>query len=270
LAVDRGVTVHLTRRPGPTATAAHTPCDDRLAQALIAVLGPQGWEVELVADLPWGRGMGSSAAIAVGLARALAAAHGRVASADEVFDLAFSVERVFHGNPSGLDQAVSARGGLIWYRRLNPGQDGPPKREILDLPAPTYPVIVLDSGTAGDTRAMVASVAARRPAVNAILADIGALVERASPRVSDPEALGPLLTENHRLLQAIGVSTPALDHLVDAALEAGAWGAKLAGAGGGGVVLAVARDPAAVLATLQCQGSSGFLAHPVPATPEML
>jgi mevalonate kinase len=55
-----------------------------------------------------------------------------------------------------------------------------------------------------------------------------------------PAELGTLMSRNHALLQEIGVSSPALDALVQAALEAGAWGAKLSGAGLGGTMLALA------------------------------
>ena len=48
-----------------------------------------------------------------------------------------------------------------------------------------------------------------------------------------------MLTENHQLLREIGVSTPVLDQMVNAALEAGASGAKLSGGGGGGNIIAV-------------------------------
>ncbi len=54
------------------------------------------------------------------------------------------------------------------------------------------------------------------------------------------ERLGRMLTEHHRWLKALGVSTPKLDALVDAALQAGALGAKLNGSGGGGCFFAYA------------------------------
>ena len=80
--------------------------------------------------------------------------------------------------------------------------------------------------------------------MDATLAEIGALVEAAIPLLAQPPgpALGDALNSNHRLLQQIGVSTPTLDALVTMALSCGAYGAKLAGAGGGGVVIALTED----------------------------
>ena len=76
--------------------------------------------------------------------------------------------------------------------------------------------------------------ARRRPGIDPVLAEIGALAAEVRAlllAVSDPDEaarqLGPLLFENHRLLQKIGVSTPALDGLVELARDAGATGAKL-------------------------------------------
>lgn len=256
MAVDRRTTVRLTPRPGPL-EARGDIVDDRLIPALRTVLPPEGWLVDIGTDLPVGRGMGSSAALAVALIRAESASRGHAPSVDEVFERAFAVERVFHGNPSGLDHAVSARGGLLRYRR------GPPP-SFEPLPLPSWRLVVLDSGVAGDTKQLVAGVASRRPTVDADLDRIGELVLEATAALDDPQALGPLLTENHGLLRRIGVSTPQLDDLVALALKAGALGAKLAGAGGGGVVLALVEDPEPVLRAAAAAGVPAFPTRPVP------
>lgn len=253
-AVDRGVHVTVTPLDGPTRIE---PADARLAEAARVVLPARGFHVALRSDLPIGRGMGSSAAIAVGLVRAAAQALGERLTAAAEWERAFAIEQVFHGTPSGIDQTVSARGGALRYRK------GPPA-EIEELPCPTWRVVVLDSGSCGETRALVDGVRARRPAIDPALDAIGALVPRAQAALHDPAALGPLLTENHRLLREIGVSTPALDDLVALALRAGARGAKLAGAGGGGVVIALADDPAPVLAAAEAAGVPAFVTGPCP------
>ena len=59
---------------------------------------------------------------------------------------------------------------------------------------------------------------------------------------NDPEAIGTLMNENQRLLEELGVSSPKLDRLISAARNAGAYGAKLSGAGGGDCMIAVASD----------------------------
>ena len=253
-AIDLGVRVDLTPHDGPT----HAPgADTRLTAALRVALPERGWRVSITSDLPVGRGMGSSAALSVALVRAAAAIEGHRPTAAEVYDRAFAIERVFHGNPSGLDHAVSDRGGLIRYRR------GPPA-ELSSLPPPSWSFVVLDSGTAGDTKALVAGVASRRPAIDEDLDAIGALVADAEAALHDVERLGPILDRNHALLAAIGVSTPKLDALAAALREAGAAGAKLAGAGGGGVVLGITDDPDGVRGRLAQRGIVALTCRPAP------
>ncbi len=251
LAVDRGTDVGLTRHDGPTTVQSpHT--DPRVSDAVLRVLPPEGMRVEVSTDLPVGRGMGSSAALAVALVRAKAALAGEHLDLDAVYEAAMPIERAFHGNPSGVDVAVSARGGCLWFER---GRDGAVRQplEIGDVQ-----LVVLDSGHAGDTAALVAGVAAGRPGNDAALAAIGDLVHQARSALHDPDALGAILSENHARLREIGVSTPQLDDLVQLACSAGACGAKLSGAGGGGIVLAVTREPDAVLRAAEGAGVSAF------------
>lgn len=257
LAVSRGTTVTLTRRSGPTGIEDAPFSDARLARALDAVLPPEGIGVSIATDLPVGRGMGSSAALAVALVRARAALAGQTAGFAECHREGFVIERIFHGNPSGVDHTVSAMGGGVQYRRGQP---------IEALSLPPLSLVVMDTGVAGNTAELVARVA-ELPDCAARLAEIGTLTEAVAGALhGPPEQLGALLTENHRLLRGIGVSTPQLDALVGAALSAGAYGAKLAGAGGGGVAVALVADPEPVLQAAVAIGAEAFVAGIAPAT----
>jgi mevalonate kinase len=164
-----------------------------------------------------------------------------------------------------VDHAVSALGGAVSYRRL---PEGP---QLLPLGLPALPLIVLDSGRAGDTAQMVAGVAARLPGVEPQLQAIGALVPqvRALLQQTRPDlpALGEALLHNQDLLRQIGVSTPELDQLVALALSAGALGAKLAGAGGGGVVLALCPEPDRLLQAARRAGVRAFSVELAAADP---
>jgi mevalonate kinase len=70
---------------------------------------------------------------------------------------------------------------------------------------------------------------------------IGALARAAIPLLERGEwaEVGRIMNLNQLILEKIGVSCPELDTLIDAALEAGAWGAKLSGSGGGGIMIAL-------------------------------
>lgn len=256
IGVDRSTTVTLHSRPGPlTISSPHR--DERLVEALRGVLPEEDLAVEVQTDLPVGRGMGSSAALAVALVRAIAQATGERPAPQEVYERAMRLERTFHGNPSGVDVLVSTYGGCRWFRKGDP-----PEHRAL-VPGP-FRIVVLDSGEAGDTAQLVAGVASRRPGIDALLEEIGALVQAASAALQEPERLGPLLTRNHELLRGIGVSNDTLDGYVDLALRSGAYGAKLAGAGGGGVVLAIVGEAAerGLLAAASDRGIPAFSCAP--------
>jgi mevalonate kinase len=130
------------------------------------------------------------------------------------------------------------------------------------LPTPPWKIVVLDTGVCGNTFEMVRKVADQVPNVTPILAEIGSLVDEAAASLDQPSILGPLLTRNHELLARLGVSTPALDACVSFALENGCYGAKLSGAGGGGVVIALTERPDQLVEEALAQGLSAFTCAP--------
>jgi len=252
-AVDLHTSVRLRPHDAPTTVrSAHS--DPRVRDALCTVLPGDGWQVEVASDIPVGRGMGSSAALAVALVRA----HQPSLRGQALIDAAMPIERAFHGNPSGLDVVVSASGGCVWFRK------GPPMSTEPLAPG-AWTVVVLDSGEAGDTALQVAAVAEQMPDAAPILDAIGELVSEVRRSLADPEALGPLLDRNHELLARLGVSTPTLDELTRLARAHGAYGAKLAGAGGGGVVIALVDDPEPLLRAAAARGIAAHVCRPEPA-----
>ncbi len=228
-AVDLFTTVRLHERPGRSEVEDTDIWDARLADALATLVPPEGVGVSISSDLPTGCGMGSSAALAVAAVRAAARREGRVASFEECFERGMAIERVFHGNPSGLDHTVSAMGGAVIYRR---GERATPLRVATPIR-----LVVANTGAPGDTAEMVAGVRDRKPEVE--LLRIGALSEMVAARLALGRSVGPFLHEAHWLLRRIGVSTRELDELCRAMEAAGAEGAKLAGAGGGGIAIAL-------------------------------
>jgi mevalonate kinase len=253
--------------------AADPASSDDLARAFAALLGPgaeAATSVVAASDLPPGGGLGSSAALGVAIARAVERlAGGRDAAAIEAAALARAAawERVFHGNPSGIDTATAARGGCLRFVR---GAGATPIALARELW-----LCVGWSGASSSTRAMVDRVARLRqdePArVERSLEAIARLVEDALGALAsgDLATLGDRMTRNHELLAALSVSNEVLDRLCALALGAGALGAKLTGAGGGGSVVALvaaadapehgdARDPRAARAVLDAWKRAGF------------
>jgi len=211
------------------------------------------------AEVPSRAGLGSSAALAVALARAAAAACGR-AGDDQAIDAAVEeAEAIFHGNPSGIDAAAAKSGVAGRFTRAD-GWRPVPVRQAIKL-------CVGLSGRPRDTAAQVAAVARLRERLGVaddILAAVGKLSDEAADALDkgDVDGLGRAFDAAHGLLSALRVSGPELDELVHAARGAGAIGAKLTGAGGGGAVIALApgheRD---VLARWKAAGYDGFVAE---------
>lgn len=196
-----------------------------------------GGEIVIRSDIPIARGLGSGAAVSAALGRAIALLHGRVIPDDVLNRLVFEVERIHHGRPSGIDNTV-----VVYERPIYFVKDKMMDR--LEIKRPLR-ILIADSGQASLTREAVAKVSQlyrRHPdSTWAILAAIGAVVEqaRACLRAGDHRRLGELMTDNHRQLQRLRVSSARLDGLVEAALSAGALGAKLSGGGLGGNMIAL-------------------------------
>ncbi|MDG2305601.1 MAG: mevalonate kinase [Candidatus Binatia bacterium] len=212
-------------------------------------------------DLPIAVGLGSSAALAVALVRALAAANGRTLEDREAALAANEVEKVFHGTPSGIDATTAAHRGLLWFEA-----GSPPVYERI-APAGPLSLVVALSGSrhhTGETVGSLGTRAERSPAVfQPIFRAIGELVRgaRGALESGDRRLLGELMSMNHELLRACGVSTSELDRLVDDARACGALGAKLTGGGGGGAAIALPEgDPASLAQELQGRGWETFVA----------
>ncbi len=230
-------------------------------RALLAASRPRTREaafaVDVAVEIPAGAGLGCSAAVAVAVARALDPS----ASAAELEARAMAWERVFHGNPSGIDAAVSARGGALVYRRPGPG--------VPIAAGAKLHLAVGHSGKAASTKEMVASVARLKEQRPAFVGEIFAAIEEIASaaaraiQTGDSAALGKLLDANHGLLSALELSTPDLERMCETARAAGALGAKLTGSGGGGCAIALAssaRGVQAVLAAWERAGYTGFAA----------
>lgn len=224
-----------------TDTRASADGTGDLDKAFRAVLEAAGATVPLAvraeAEVPPGAGLGCSAALGVAIGRAVDAALGHAPSLDDSVARAMAWERVFHGNPSGVDATVSARGGCVRFVR---GEGARPLRVARPLS-----LVIGDSGQPSSTRTMVehvARLAERRPEIaEKSWRAVRSLVANAEHALGsgDLRALGQLLDLNQMVLAGLGVSTETLERMCGLARDAGALGAKLTGAGGGGCMLAL-------------------------------
>ena len=224
-----------------------------LLRRLAADAGPL--EIEVSTRLPVAMGLGSSAALAVAVARAIAQYQQLELADEEINRLAFDCEKLSHGNPSGIDNTIAVYGQAIVFQ-----QDMPIGGNTLQLAAPV-PLVIGYGDLRGSTKEQVTGVRRRyerRTTVyDAIFSQIDRLsIEGATAlQTGDYVALGESMNICHGLLNALGVSTIELEEMVSVARKAGALGAKLTGAGGGGSIVALCPGAEqSVVAALEARG----------------
>ncbi len=222
-------------------------------------LAKNEWSINVDTRLPRAMGLGSSAALAVAVTRALALATGVTVDDARVNEIAFDCEKLAHGTPSGVDNTLACYGRALLFSRGDVAHAEP-----LDLAA-VPPIVIAVSGSPGRTVEQVAAVRERRAAIpgryDAVFDEMdAACLEGASALVAgDYLTAGALMNLCHGLLNAIGVSTPEIEGLVALARQAGAAGAKLTGAGGGGSIIAICPGRTAeVAAALAAAGYRTF------------
>lgn len=218
--------------------------------------------------IPIAGGLGSGAATAAALIRALALHLERhdLASNEVVSSLTYEVEKLHHGTPSGIDNTVVAYERLVYFVRRSPEN----RIETFRTAQPLR-LLIADTGIRSSTRAVVGDVRrqwqAQPERFEEIFAACGRIAgaARTAIEAGDRERVGALMRENQVWLRQMTVSSTELDRLVDVAEDAGALGAKLSGAGRGGnmITLVTETSEAAVREALANAGALQILATTV-------
>lgn len=210
--------------------------------AIHAALDFTGWDgkplyVLTESDFPPERGLGSSAAAAGAVIRAILDYYGVEADKSKLFSLTQQAELVAHGRSSGLDAVATSSLAPVKYG------DGSFSYMNIDMRAW---IVLADSGCKGMTRVTVEALRKKREEnpdfVNALLKELGDIALSAEDDLAQGRSkdMGARMLRAHKILAELGISTPLLDDLVNAAYNNGALGAKLTGGGGGGCVIALA------------------------------
>ncbi|GAA3677365.1 mevalonate kinase [Lentzea roselyniae] len=246
-----GVTAVATRFPEPGATsvlldgavgAVPYPNEGlrQVADALTA--GDGGWRIEVLlrCEIPAGRGLGSSAACARAAVLALADLLGRELDDRKLYELVQAAENVVHGRASGVDAITTGADSPLLFEngtaeQVRIGFDGL--------------FVIADSGVAGQTKdavRLVRNAFEQRPGTREqFVGTVSRLVRSAVRDLAEGNAagFGRSMTECHAALRDIGVSTTLIDAMADAAVAAGALGAKVSGGGLGGCLVALVQRP---------------------------
>ncbi len=248
------------------------PEADALAAAVRASLAAVGvshspaFKIRITSTIPVAGGLGSGAAVSVAILRAVSGFLGHPLENPRVSELAFEIEKLHHGTPSGIDNTVITFAQPVFFikdqliERLNVARQ--------------FTLLIADTGVPALTRETVGAVRNAWKAdprrYEGLFSQIGELATQARQTIEagNNDALGPLMSQNHALLQQLDVSSPELDRLVSAAAAAGALGAKLSGGGWGGNMLALVDSTtgSTVRAALESAGAVNVLETTVRAT----
>ncbi len=225
---------------------ANLPEDNPLAKAVRATFSelnidkPPSFLIKISSTIPVAAGLGSGAAVSVAIIRAASAFVGHPLPDEKVSALAFEVEKLHHGTPSGIDNTVITFAKPVFFIKGKP-------IETFKLAKP-FTLLIADTGVASSTRIAVGDVRTAwekdKDRYNQIFSAVGEIVQLARKAIEkgENEKLGPLMDQNQVLLKQMGASSTELDQLVKVAKESGAWGAKLSGGGRGGNMIALIED----------------------------
>jgi mevalonate kinase len=219
----------------------------------------------LRSTIPIGAGLGSSGSIAVCLAaalllqiRALSGPHQDQPPEESKLQIerinrwAFVGECCIHGNPSGVDNTVSAGGKAVLFQRRDYSK---PPTVIPLRHFPELPLLLVNTRQSRSTAVEVAKVAALKQAhpeiaelvlnaIDRVTASAHKLISSEDFDPDDPDSLvhlGELITINHGLLVSLGVSHPKLERIRALIDHAGIGWTKLTGAGGGGCAITIVK-----------------------------
>jgi mevalonate kinase len=214
----------------------------RLIIETAGLSNPPDLRITVQSTIPIAGGLGSGAAMAAAVIRALARHLGlaQLATDARVSDLTYQVEKLLHGTPSGIDNTVVAYERPVYFVRQIPRN----RIETLTVARPIW-LLVADTGLASATKSVVGDVRRQWQAeperFEQIFDGCGRIAAQARQAMEQGAGsqLGRLMIDNQAYLRQMTVSSPELDRLVSAAVSAGALGAKLSGAGRGGNMIAL-------------------------------
>lgn len=206
--------------------------DTRFLDAAIKVWGDKNTRLKAQSSFSGQYGFGSSSAVTVAALKMLRPK----ATNEEIFNKAFEIVQQVQGVGSGFDVAAATYGGTLYYVK---------NKTIGPLSCSTMPLIVGYTGVKSDTVSMVNEVSQKKKRypekVDRIFEAITKIVEEAKEKLVDGDwkRVGRLMDFNQEYLRDLGVSSEKLETLITAAKQAGAFGAKLSGAGGGDCMIAL-------------------------------
>ncbi len=193
--------------------------------------------LEIFSEIPIAAGMGSGAAISTSIIKALASYFKISMSKEEIYNQVYEIEKIYHGNPSGIDPKVIVFEKPYYFIRNV-------KMEVIDINT-CFAIAIIDSGIKSSTKEVVEWVGQQKEKFpekyNSLFSKIGEITENIKTALftGELDKIGILMNKNQQFLKELGISNKILDKIAEDSLKAGALGSKLSGAGWGGIVISL-------------------------------
>jgi mevalonate kinase len=246
---------------GVKSKGALDPLHTAIKRVLLARNKKTGIKISISSEVPPGIGLGSSAASCVATVAAVDSLFQKRPSRQKICKLAIESERLIHKRTSGADCYVSTFGGLIQYHNMSKGF------KKLDVKRRSLPLVVASTGIKHSTADLVGIVKRFKDKDHILFESLAkqakdiCLQARTALAYGKCDRVGELMNENQIILQQIGVSHYKAEALIDICIKAGAVGAKITGAGGGGSVISLAatkQDSTKIASRVKAAGYQSF------------
>ncbi len=199
-----------------------------------------GFKLQINSDIPIGSGLGSSAALSVAVPKVLSELFKKNLTLDEINQVAYKIESLAHGTPSGGDNSICCYGGALWFKKGTPNVIEPLH---LDFTKKNF-VLVFTGIPKLTTGELVSNVRSLDPEYrDPRVKKIGEYTYEMRKCLVKPDftRIKELMNLAQELLAELGVSIDVIDRIHKAVKEING-GAKLSGAGGGGYMVCYHED----------------------------
>lgn len=218
--------------------------------------------LDIYSEIPIASGMGSGASISTAIIKALDNYFQTNLNIDQIYHQVFEIEKIYHGNPSGIDPKVIVYQSPFYFIKNV-------EMQKIDIKT-NFEIVIIDSHLRSTTKEVVEWVGDqyklypdKYSKIFQSIAEISNNLKNALENNSPLIDIANLLNDNQRYLQEMGVSNDSLDSIVNICLKSGALGAKMSGAGKGGIVIALVEpeNKNNFIFSLQEQGLNSVIAN---------
>ncbi len=225
--------------------------------------------ITIFSQIPSASGLGSSSAITTACVACLLAMKGEF-SIEEVAKKSFEIEYEVQNGGSPNDTSVCTYGNAIltWGKKLSGYlweiSKGDKKWYIYPVKTPDIKFVIGHTGTKSKTPLLIKKIkkfVEYSSFGKELINEMEKFVIEGKKALENRDfvKLGEIMNENHKILHTLGTSSKEIEKLINASLKAGAYGAKVTGAGGGGSIIAISDNPEKVANAIEKRKGRAYI-----------